>query len=84
VDEQPAAHFAPILGREEDYTLRVCGHGSNVEMSVKEATLECVLMGASVDVALEPNCFIDPHIVDDSLASLDSCEQPSDSSNDED
>jgi hypothetical protein len=74
VDEQPATHSASISGNEVDCTLKVCDHSSKVEMSMKEATLECVLMGASIDVELEPNHFVDPYVVDDSSVSLDYCE----------
>jgi hypothetical protein len=44
VDEQPTPHCDPVPSGEEDNTLRVFAHGINEEMSVKEATLECVLM----------------------------------------
>jgi hypothetical protein len=82
MDEQTNPHFVPALGGMKDHTLKVIANGNNAEMSVKEATMGCVLMVAIMDEG--PSHVGDPHVVGDSLVILEDCEQASDNANAED
>jgi hypothetical protein len=59
----------PPSNRVEDNTLKAFANGSYAETSVKEATLECVLMGAIIDEG--PSHFGKPQVVGDSSVILE-------------
>jgi hypothetical protein len=84
LNDQPAPLFMAISGGVEDNSTMASTHANTDLMIVKEATLECVLIGATVEETLTSNNIVDPYVVDVSSTSLDVCKQPEESPSDKD
>jgi hypothetical protein len=84
VNDQPTSLFAPISGQVEDYTMTTPTNTNNELLIEKEATLECVLIGATIEETLTSYNMVLPHVVDVSSSSLDIRQQIEGCPSDED